>query len=106
MLDKNLCEIDFTKTAREIHNLIRGLSPWPIATTKLNGKTLKIHRSIVVNKTVDAASGEVVENNGKLVVACKNGCIEILELQLEGKKRMDVADFLRGHPVSLKTILG
>jgi methionyl-tRNA formyltransferase len=106
MLDKNLCEIDFSKDAREIHNLIRGLSPWPVATTKLNGKTLKIHRSLFINKNVDATPGEVIENNERLVVACKKGCIEILQLQLEGKKRMDTTDFLRGHPVEIKTVLG
>ena len=106
MLDKNLCEIDFSKDVHEIHNLIRGLSPWPVATTKLNGKTLKIHRSVVLEKECNANFGEVVENNGRLVVACKNGCIEILQLQLEGKKRMDTAEFLRGHSIDVKTILG
>lgn len=106
MLDKNLCEIDFSKDAKVIHNLIRGLSPWPVATTKLNGKTLKIHRSIYVDKKASSIFGEVIENDGRIIVSCGDGCIEILELQLEGKKRMNASDFLRGHPIDLKTILG
>ena len=106
MLDKNLCEIDFSKDAKVIHNLIRGLSPWPVATTKLNGKILKIHRSIYVDKKASSIFGEVIENDGRIIVSCGNGCIEILELQLEGKKRMNASDFLRGHPIDLKTILG
>lgn len=106
MLDKKLCEIDFSKDAQSIHNLIRGLSPWPVAVTKLNGKTLKIHRSSCLEENVCALPGEVVQNDGKIVVSCGNGCIEILELQLEGKKRMNSAEFLRGNPIKLKTILG
>ena len=106
MLDKKLCEIDFSKDAQSIHNLIRGLSPWPVAVTKLNGKTLKIHRSLCLEENVCALPGEVVQNDGKIVVSCGNGCIEILELQLEGKKRMNSAEFLRGNPIKLKTILG
>ncbi len=106
MLDKNLCEIDFSKDALTVHNLIRGLSPWPIAVTKLKDKTLKIHRSLYIKKNTFSKPGEVVENDGKLVVSCGRGCIEILELQLEGKKRMNTTDFLRGHPIELKTILG
>ncbi len=106
MLDKKLCEIDFSKDAQSIHNLIRGLSPWPVAVTKLNGKTLKIHRSLCSEENVSALPGEVVQNDGKIVVSCGNGCIEILELQLEGKKRMNSAEFLRGNPIKLKTILG
>ena len=106
MLDKKLCEIDFSEDAKKIHDLIRGLSPWPVAVTKFEGKTLKIHRSLYITKDVNATPGEVIENNGKIVVSCGKGCIEILELQLEGKKRMTSADFLRGNPINLKTVLG
>ena len=106
MLDKKLCEIDFSDDAKKIHNLIRGLSPWPVAVTKFEGKTLKIHRSLCLPNDVGATPGEVIDNNGKIVVSCGKGCIEILELQLEGKKRMTSADFLRGNPINLKTVLG
>ncbi len=106
MLDKNMCVIDFSKDAKTVHNLIRGLSPWPVAVTKLGEKTLKIHRSLYIDKDFEAVSGEVVDNTDKLIVSCGRGAIEVLELQLEGKKRMTSSDFLRGHPISLKTILG
>ena len=107
MLSKALCPIDFSKSALEVHNHIRGLSPWPIATTKVNGKLLKIHKSKILNESTMKNSGEVVDNNNRLVVACGNGtCIEILELQAEGKKRTDAASYLRGNKIELGTILG
>ena len=107
MLSKDLCPIDFSKSALEVHNHIRGLSPWPVATTKVNGKLLKIHKSKILNESTVKNSGEVVDNNNRLVVACGNGtCIEILELQSEGKKRTDAASYLRGNKIELGTILG
>lgn len=107
MLSKELCPIDFSKSAIEIHNLIRGLSPWPVATTKVNGKLLKIHKSKILNETTMKKNGEVVDNNNRLVVACGDGiCIEILELQAEGKKRTDAASYLRGNKIELGTVLG
>ncbi|MES2649795.1 MAG: methionyl-tRNA formyltransferase [Bacteroidota bacterium] len=92
------CRINWEQTADAVHNLIRGLSPFPGAFTTLNDRMLKIYRS---EKVIDKKSSEPgkMETDGKtfLKFACKEGFILVKELQLEGKKRMDVASFLRGH---------
>ena len=107
ILTKELCPIDFSKSARDVHNHIRGLSPWPVATTKINGKLLKIHKSKILNEDFSGVSGEIVDNNNRLVVLCgDNNCIEILELQAEGKKRTDTASYLRGNRIEIGTVLG
>lgn len=100
MLSKELSPIDWTMSARQVHNKIRGLSPWPSANAKLGGKTVKIHKS-VLNDAKGTTPGEIVEAGKRLVVACGDlNCIEILNLQAEGKKAMSAADFLRGNPVN------
>lgn len=107
ILTKELCPIDFSKSAKEVHNHIRGLSPWPVATTKINGKLLKIHKSKILNESFAGVSGEIVDNNNRLVVLCgDNSCVEILELQAEGKKRTDSASYLRGNKIETGTVLG
>ncbi len=101
MLSKELSPIDWNLTAREVHNKIRGLSPWPSATAVLGGRRVKIHKSCLVSQTGKTA-GEIVENGKRLVVACGDGkCIEILTIQAEGKKAMSAADFMRGNPVNV-----
>ena len=107
MLSKDLCPIDFSKSAQNVHNHIRGLYPWPIATTKINGKIFKIHKSQKINEKFNGNAGEVVDNINRLVVMCGDGnCVEILEIQAEGKRKMDSASFLRGHKIEVGTILG
>ena len=107
MLSKDLCPVDFSKSASEVHNQIRGLYPWPVATTKINGKTYKIHKSQKLTETFSGKSGEVVDNNNRLVCMCGDGnCIEILEIQAEGKRKMDSASFLRGNKIDLGTVIG
>ena len=94
------CKIDFTKTVEEVHNLIRGLSPFPGAFTTLDGKTLKIYRSEKAspNPSTGGASGRFeTDNKTFLKFACADGFIAVKELQLEGKKKMNVEDFLRGY---------
>ncbi len=92
------CKIDFTKTADEIHNLIRGLSPFPGAFCLFRDKTLKIYSSKKDITPHSTTIGEAV-TDGKtfLKFACTNGFIHCLEIQLEGKKRMLIEDFLRGY---------
>lgn len=105
MLDKTLSQIDWNKSAHEVHNLVRGLQPWPVAATTLGGKQLKIHKTRKTDVTA-GAPGEVVSIS-PFVVGCAHGtAIEILEVQYEGKKRMPIADFLRGRKVAPKTRLG
>ena len=95
------CKIDFTKTVEEVHNLIRGLSPFPGAFTSLNGKMMKIYKS---EKEIISSVNETgtYKTDGKtfLKFACADGFILVKELQLEGKKRMSVEDFLRGYKFS------
>jgi methionyl-tRNA formyltransferase len=92
------CKIDFTKTTAEVHNLIRGLSPFPGAFTTFSNKTFKIYKSEKEINKPTKATGEY-ETDGKtfLKFACADGYIHVKELQLEGKKKMNVEDFLRGY---------
>ena len=100
MLSKELSPIDWNLSAKEVHNKIRGLSPWPSANAKLNGKTVKIHKSVLSDKKGKLA-GQIVETDKKLVVCCGDmNCIEILNLQAEGKKAMSSEDFMRGNQIN------
>lgn len=92
------CKIDFTKPVNEIHNLIRGLSPFPGAFTRLNGKTLKIYMGEKEMTTPTSPPG-AFETDEKtfLKFAGMDGYILAKEIQLEGKKKMMIADFLRGY---------
>lgn len=94
MLDKQIARLDFTKNAQTLHNLIRGLSPWPVAHTTVDGKLLKVHRAVLASGK--GQPGEVIDSK-KFIVACKEGALELLEVQLEGGKRMKGEDFLRGR---------
>ena len=106
MLDKNLGLIDFSKPAIEIERLIRGLNPWPSAFTGLDGKTLKIWSAKVLNKEAEGEFGEIVEvTKEDIMVKTGNGILQLKEVQLEGKKRMDTGSFLRGYQVTKGTIL-
>ena len=101
MLSKELSPIDWNLTACEVHNKIRGLCPWPSATAVLNGKKVKIHRS-VLSDCKGGSAGEIIQTGKNLVVSCGDGkCIEILNIQAEGKKAMSAADFMRGNPVEI-----
>jgi len=95
------CQIDFHKSTSEVHNLIRGLSPFPGAFTHLNNKMLKIYRSekeASPNPSEGGALGTfITDNKTFLKFVCSDGYINVKELQLEGKKKMNVEDFLRGY---------
>lgn len=104
MLDKSMCPLDFTKDAQTLHNQVRGLHPWPVATCVLDDAVLKIHKTRVGGKA-NAPVGTVVALS-PLTVACGNGtALEILELQAAGSRRMTAEDFLRGHAVPIGTVL-
>ena len=90
--------IDFTKSFEVIHNQIRGLNPFPVAWTMWNDKKVKIYSS-KPGSFANIDSGELLEKEGKLLVGCKNGTLEILELQLPGKKRMNPREFINGFEV-------
>ncbi len=91
------CKIDFSKTVNEVHNLIRGLSPFPGAFTTLHDKMLKIYRSKKEITTQVLPAEFVTDGKTYLKFACSDGYVHLLEIQLEGKKKMLIEDFLRGY---------
>ncbi|HEY1023272.1 MAG TPA: methionyl-tRNA formyltransferase, partial [Flavisolibacter sp.] len=92
------CRIDFNKPVADVHNLVRGLSPFPGAFCSFQGKTLKIFRSRKEEGQPTLAPGEwKTDKKSYLKFACADGYISVTELQLEGKKRLPVEDFLRGY---------
>lgn len=102
MLDKTMSPIDWTKTATQIHNHVRGLNPWPVATTELSGKRFKIYSTVTIDESTFAAPGTVLGlTKTGLRVACGDGIIEIRVLQAEGGKRMSAPDYFRGHPLEV-----
>jgi methionyl-tRNA formyltransferase len=98
MLDKTMCPIDWAKTAQQVHNQVRGLHPWPVATAELAGTKFKIHTTAVVEGK--GKPGEILGlTKTGLQVACGEGAVEIRSLQAEGGKRMAAPDYFRGHPL-------
>ena len=100
MLSKDMGKIDFTKSAREIECLIRGLNPWPSAYTDWNGKVMKIWEAKVLDENTDATPGTIVkvEKDG-FSVQTGDGLLKVLVLQIPGKKRMEADAFLRGYQI-------
>ncbi len=101
MLTKALCPIDWTRSIGEIHNQIRGLDPWPVATTELGGRRFKIYSARKTDERTEKAPGTVLGlSRTGLRIACGDGMIlEITRLQAEGGKRMAAPDYFRGHPL-------
>ena len=100
MLNKTMCPIDWTKTAQQVHNQVRGLHPWPVATMELQGKKFKVHATRIVEGS--GKPGEILGlTKTGLRIACGEGAVEIISLQAEGGKRMAAPDYFRGH--SLET---
>jgi len=96
ILERENALMDFARSAGEIYNRWRGFQPWPGAYTFFRGKKLTVHRLLPSGRTA-APSGELVVEGDRLFVAAGSGTqLELLEIQLEGKNRMPVADFLRG----------
>lgn len=99
MLTKAMGEIDWSMDAASIERLVRGLNPWPSAYTYVDGKTLKIWKARVEAGEAGNEPGQVRVTKDRLLVETGNGVLSILELQLEGKKRMEAAAFLRGFSI-------
>jgi len=110
-ITKDFCRINWDNSTVTLHNFIRGLSPVPAAFTTHNGKIIKIFRSKRqfipegVN-TVRPSPGEVVVTDGRLFVSANDGFLEILELQLEAKKKLTSSEFLKGYRFGTGDILG
>lgn len=106
MLTKELCAIDFQKPAQLVHNQIRGLSSWPCAVTEFEGKRLKVYKSALVRTEYKEAPGTLVDENRFVVVCGDHQGIMFCEVQAEGAKRMNGADFLRGRRAKSGILLG
>ena len=98
MLDKTMCPMDFTKTARQVHDHVRGLNPWPVATTELGGNRFKVYATAIVDGKGEPGEILGLTKTG-LKIACGEGAVEIRILQAEGGKRMAAPDYFRGHPL-------
>ena len=106
MLDKSLGNIDWTQSAAKIERLIRGLNPWPSAYTGYKGKTMKLWAADVLEGTFEGVPGEIIKvEKERFLVRTGDGALAVKELQLEGKKRMDAASFLRGFSLEEGEIL-
>ena len=107
MIQKSQGVIDFHRSAKEINCQIRALNPWPSAYTKLHGKTLKIWKAKVVASDGNYEPGSIARiTKDELCIATGEGLLSVLEVQLEGKKRMATADFLRGVTLAEGEMLG
>ena len=113
MISKQMGEIDFNKSAKEIERLIRGMNPWPSAYTKYEGKVLKIWEAEVAGNISELPNINLSENYGKIYsfnkdifIICNNSVLKVLSLQLEGKKRMSAKDFLLGREIKQGYVLG
>lgn len=105
MLTKAMGLIDFTRPAKELDCFVRGMDPWPSAYTLLSGKTLKLWKVRAVEGSGKA--GSVIDiGKESFTIACGEGAIEVLEVQLEGKKRMSAGDFLKGSTLNIGQELG
>lgn len=104
MLDRSLSPMDWNRSAAELHNQVRGLRPWPAASTLWNDKPLKIHRTRVA-EGLSLNPGQAAVQDGRLLVGCGGDTLlELCELQLEGSRRMSADELLRGHPLDSHTV--
>ena len=102
MLDKSMSPIDWTKTASRIHDHVRGMNPWPVATTMIQGNRFKVYSTAVIEEQTNAEPGTILAlTKTGLRVACGDGVIELRTIQAEGGKRMAAPDYFRGHPLEL-----
>lgn len=97
LITKNMAKIDFAKSAKTIHNQIRGLYKTPGAFAFFDDKRLKIHCAKPATIAVDEVVGKIILQNDKLFVACDDFLLEIIELQLEGSRALTAAEFIRGQ---------
>ena len=108
MLDKEMGRIDWCRSAREIACQVRGLNPWPVAYTALEGKPLKIYQARPIEGAAEAVPGQVVESSAKkgLIVSCGQGLLELMEIQAPAAKRMQAKAYLMGKRIEPGTVLG
>ncbi len=103
MLSKEECVIDWNLSAKTVHNKVRGMNPWPVAVTMFNNKKLKIFKTKVCDNIGEPST--VISVNPP-IIACSDGSVELLEVQLEGKNKMSAVDFFRGQRIQKGDKLG
>lgn len=101
LLNRTTERIDWHKSAVEIHNLVRGLNPWPGAYCLHNGKGLKIWATRALPDSISGEPGKIVCNSGSVIVGTGSGSIELLEVQPESKRRMAANEYIRGHNIDV-----
>ena len=105
-ITKEDCLIDFSRSAREVHDRVRGLSPIPLSFTHTpDGKLLKITKTVICRDGKKGSCGEVLSIDEGITVACGSGAVTLLGVVPEGKKAMSAADFVRGRKISVGDIL-
>lgn len=107
IMDKSLGNIDWSKSATDIHNLIRGVNPWPSAYTTYDKQTMKIWKTKVLDKSSEKTPGTIinVDKNG-IEVSTGDKALQISEIQMSGKKRMIVSEYIKGNDISTGIVLG
>lgn len=106
IMNKSLGKIDWSKSAREIHNLIRGVNPWPSAYTNYKDSTMKIWKTEVLNENSDKEPGTILEvDKDGMKVSTKDDVILVKEIQMPGKKRVLVSEYIKGNSIDIDTIL-
>ena len=107
MMNKTLGQIDFSKSAKEIHNLVRGVNPWPSAYTTYKGQTMKVWKTNVLNETSDKHPGTILKVDKEGIrVSTKDNVLLIKEIQMPGKKRVLVEEYIKGNSIETNEILG
>lgn len=107
MLNKEMAKIDWSKSAKDIHNMIRGLNPWPVAHTLYDGSTMKIFESEVINKNSKEENGKIISVSKKgIEVSTGDGILLIKKMQFPNSKPLTVEQYINGHEVNKEFILG
>jgi methionyl-tRNA formyltransferase len=106
MLDKNLAKINWAKSSEKIHDLIRGLNPWPVAYTQYKENIMKIYSSLILDKTSEKEVGTILKVSDEgIEVACGEKVILLTSIQFPGKKILLVKDYLRGNDIEVGCVL-
>jgi len=107
IMNKSLGNIDFKKTAKEIHDLVRGVNPWPSAYTTYEDKTMKIWKTKVLNESSSKPCGTIlkVDKDG-IRVSTKDNVLLIEQIQMPNKKRVAVGEYIKGNKIEENTVLG
>ena len=107
MMSKSLGQIDYSKSAKDIHNLVRGVNPWPSAYTTYDNQTMKVWKTKVLRETSDKEPGTIISVDKEgIKVSTKDNVILIKEIQMPGKKRVLVEEYIKGNSIEANKILG